>query len=53
MCPNEKAQELVGHANYSITTVRYGKPYRTNALQEVVDSLSYGLNLRGLRSHDG
>ena len=31
--PDGKIQELVGHANHSITTGRYGKPYRPNALR--------------------
>jgi len=46
--PDGKIQELVGHANHSITTGRYGKPYRPAALKEIIESLSYELDLRGL-----
>ena len=45
-----KIQELVGHANHSITTGRYGKPYRPAALKQVIDALGYGLDLRKLHS---
>jgi integrase len=46
--PDGKIQELVGHANHSITTGRYGKPYRPGALKEVIEVLDYGLDLREL-----
>jgi integrase len=46
--PDGKIQELVGHANHSITTGRYGKPYRPVALKEVVEALDYKLDLRAL-----
>ena len=46
--PDGKIQELVGHANHSITTGRYGKPYRPNALKEVIEALDYALDLRKL-----
>ena len=46
--PDGKIQELVGHANHSITTGRYGKPYRPNTLREVIEALGYGLDLREL-----
>ena len=44
--PDGKIQELVGHANHSITTGRYGKPYRPAALKKVIEGLDYGLDLR-------
>ena len=46
--PDGKIQELVGHANHSITTGRYGKPYRPAALKEIIEGLDYGLDLRKL-----
>jgi integrase len=46
--PDGKIQELVGHANHSITTGRYGKPYRPVALKEIIESLSYELDLQEL-----
>jgi integrase len=46
--PDGKIQELVGHANHSITTGRYGKPYRPAALKEIIESLSYELDLQEL-----
>lgn len=48
-----KIQELVGHANHSITTGRYGKPYRPPALQEIIEALDYGLDLRKLHVDQG
>jgi len=51
--PDGKIQELVGHANHSITTGRYGKPYRPTALKEIIESLSYGLDLRKLHVDQG
>ena len=51
--PDGKIQELVGHANHSITTGRYGKPYRPNALKEIIDGLDYGLDLRKLHEDQG
>ncbi len=51
--PDGKIQELVGHANHSITTGRYGKPYRPAALKEIIESLSYGLDLRKLHVDQG
>jgi integrase len=46
--PDGKIQELVGHANHSITTGRYGKPYRPAALKEVIEVLDHGLDLQEL-----
>ncbi len=46
--PDGKIQELVGHANHSITTGRYGKPYRPVVLREIIEALGYGLDLREL-----
>ena len=46
--PDGKIQELVGHANHSITTARYGKPYRPAALKEVIEVLDHGLDLQEL-----
>jgi integrase len=51
--PDGKIQELVGHANHSITTGRYGKPYRPPALQEIIEALDYGLDLRELHVDQG
>ncbi len=51
--PDGKIQELVGHANHSITTGRYGKPYRPVALKEVIEALSYGLDLKKLHVDQG
>ena len=51
--PDGKIQELVGHANHSITTGRYGKPYRPAALKEVIDGLEFGLDLRKLHEDQG
>lgn len=48
-----KIQELVGHANHSITTGRYGKPYRAAALKEIINGLDYGLDLRKLHVDQG
>ena len=51
--PDGKIQELVGHANHSITTGRYGKPYRPTALKKVIEELEYGLDLRKLHVGQG
>ncbi len=51
--PDGKIQELVGHANHSITTGRYGKPYRPVALKEIIEVLDYGLDLRRLHVDQG
>ncbi len=51
--PDGKIQELVGHANHSITTGRYGKPYRPTTLKEIIEALDYGLDLRDLHMDQG
>ena len=51
--PDGKIQELVGHANHSITTGRYGKPYRPTTLKKVIEALDYGLDLRKLHMDQG
>ncbi len=51
--PDGKIQELVGHANHSITTGRYGKRYRPTALKEIVEMLDYGLDLKKLHVDQG
>jgi integrase len=51
--PDGKIQELVGHANHSITTGRYGKPYRPIAQKEIIEALDYGLDLRELHVDQG
>jgi integrase len=51
--PDGKIQELVGHANHSITTGRYGKPYRPAAQKEIIEALDYGLDLRKLHVDQG
>ncbi len=51
--PDGKIQELVGHANHSITTGRYGKPYRPAAQKEIIDGLDYELDLQKLHMVQG
>jgi integrase len=35
--------EILGHANHSITTGRYGKRYRPSVLLEALEQLNYGV----------
>ena len=42
--------ELMGHANSSITTGRYGKRYQAKVLLEVVRRLDYGGMAAGLKA---
>ena len=42
---DKKISAILGHADQSITTGRYGKPYEPEGLKDVIEMLDFGLSL--------